>query len=122
MTADFPSLIEQLAAESAQAKALLADVHAALKDMRAVLAESAAERKRLDETVKAAVDADVSEHVKAAVKELREATAKAIELAEKGVYKRFDTVANMLIHGDTKGNGPNILEQAATMRAAQARS
>lgn len=114
--ANFPSLIDQLSAASAEAKELLREVHGAVKDMRAVLAESAAERKRLDESVRAAVEAEVEEHVEAVLKNLGDKTKETIAAAEKGIYRRFDQISNLLLHGDTKGTGPNILALAADAR------
>lgn len=117
--ADFPSLIDELGAASLEAKALLREVHGAVKDMRRVLADSAAERKRLEECIRAAVEAEVEEHVKAAVAEMGVSVGKAIESATDAVYRRFDKVANILLGEEKQFPGSPMVDVARNIAAGR---
>lgn len=110
---DFPNLIDQLGAASMDARQLLGEVRGAMKDMRHLLAESAAERKRLGEAVKAAVDKDVGELITAELDKLAERTKEAIREGEDRIHKRFDRIGDILLTGDAQGDGPNLIAAAA---------
>lgn len=63
MTVD-ASLIDRLGAAALDGKQVVRDLHAAVKDARAVLKEIAAERERVETMVKRAVEDEIEEAVK----------------------------------------------------------
>lgn len=95
-------LIDRLGEASLEAKGLIRELHAAVKDARAVLKEIAVERERVETMVKRAVEAEVEEAVSSQLAALGAATQKAMREAVDKVIKEFARLESSIFTGGIK--------------------
>lgn len=69
------------------------------------------------ERLKDGIDSRISEEVKAGLERYYDALNPAIDKATAAVYKRFDTIADILLGEDAKARGLSLIEHA--QRVAQ---
>lgn len=84
---------------------LLDAIHEArttLRDLKTTVTEARTVQKELAGQVKNLVDVELSEEVRLGLEKYMDSIAGAIETAEAAVYKRFDTVAAILLGEDAK--------------------
>ena len=84
---------------------LLEAIHEArttLRDLKTTVTEARTVQKELAGQVKNLVDIELSEEVRLGLEKYMDSITGAIETAEAAVYKRFDTVAAILLGEDAK--------------------
>lgn len=84
---------------------LLEAIHEArttLRDLKTAVTEARSVQKELQGRVKELVDTELSEEVQRGLEKYVVSITEAIEIAEASVYKRFDTVAAILLGEDAK--------------------
>lgn len=87
------------------------DAHAALKDLRALLREAESLRKRVFDGIERAVEDEIGAKIREGLAEYGDTLTKAIDEGTEKALKRFDTLSNLLLHGNQQGRGPDLVEQ-----------
>jgi hypothetical protein len=121
MTAtDFASLIDRLGAASLEAKGLLSDLHAAVKDARHCLRETQAERERVESMVRRAVEDEIHEEAQKAFDDLIPECKSALDRAVEHVLKEFGKIERAIFTGSAtrqvKGTHGDLRDLAALYR------
>lgn len=109
MTVD-ASLIDRLGAAALDGKQVVRDLHAAVKDARAVLKEIATERERVETMVKRAVVDEIDEAVKDQIDQLGKETRKAMDASVDKVLHEFEKLERSIFLGGVKRPDSNTFD------------
>lgn len=110
---------EDLQAEVDRLRDVLREAHAAIKDMRHLLRQADAARAVIETMVAKQIEEGIKTEVDKGLDEYRDSLNKAIDNATEAVYRRFDTIADMLL-GETKAakrkGEPSLADYAQHLR------
>lgn len=97
------------------------EAHEAIKDLRQVIKEARQVDAHLAEKAYAALETGVAEIVAAGLDEYKVTISKAIDTSTEAVFRRFDTIADLLMGEDktTRRRGePSLVELAEKIKEA----